>query len=542
MKNNTDKSKVLCAISFNVHDSSISFAIDEKVVLVLEAERVFRIKKKVCSKTEMDDLIKYGLSYLKIQLEDVEYWAMTTLQNPYLTTEDIFEFNSTIPRQPYWMKIEILGEYRDVLIVNHHLSHAATYLLSEFEDAIVITCDGGGDYNEHLNYGECFAAFVGDGISIKRLQSVNLDNTTSAKFYGACSFFIYGQIQKEGKMMALSSYGIPDPVMYKKLKSVLSQLGRLAYSESVKILKSLFPEIQTGNVSSLDKNLTSLAASVQKLFTDCRINDIDQIIKAEAAKSKNLVMAGGACLNLDSNSEILKSFSQMNHFIAPNCDDTGQSLGAICILITETLRKRPLAKLPYLGTGKCDIKYESDSITGALNVLLNDGVVILHNGKSEVGPRALGNRSFVARPDKIKVKRKLSEKIKQRESYRPIAPVVLQEKVYDYFIGEKSSPFMLYKYDVKPIVKNKIKGAIHIDGSARVQTVSKDTNQYLYDLVEAFGNHTGIYMLLNTSLNLKGYPISNTIEDSLGIYSKIESPKCLVFDGNLLEVNNSEEK
>ena len=168
--------------------------------------------------------------------------------------------------------------------------------------------------------------------------------------------------------------------------------------------------------------------------------------------------------------------------------------------------------------------------------------MILHNGKSEVGPRALGNRSFVARPDKIEVKRKLSEKIKQRESYRPVAPVVLQDKVHDYFTGEKSSPFMLYKYDVKPIVRNKIEGAIHIDGSARVQTVSKDTNRYLYDLIEAFGNHTGIYMLLNTSLNLKGNPISNTIEDSLGIYSKIESPKCLVFDGNLIEVNNTEEK
>jgi carbamoyltransferase len=170
---------------------------------------------------------------------------------------------------------------------------------------------------------------------------------------------------------------------------------------------------------------------------------------------------------------------------------------------------------------------------------LNDGVAIIHNGKSEVGPRALGNRSFIARPDKIEVKQKLSEGIKQRENYRPVAPVVLQDKVHDYFVGSDFSPFMLYKYEVKETVKEKIKGAIHCDGSARVQTVDRESNKFLYDLIKAFGNQTGIYMLLNTSLNLKGNPISNTIEDSLEIYSKIESPKCLVFDGNVIKLNNN---
>ena len=539
VESNKYKPKVFCAISFNVHDSSVSFAINETVVLVLEAERIFRVKKKVCSKIEMDYLIRYGLSYLKIQLDDVEYWTMTTLQNPYLAIEDIFDLNSIIPKEPYWKRIKILGKYRDILIVNHHLSHAATYLLSEFEDAIIITCDGGGDYNERFNHSECFAAFLGDGISIKRIQSINLDNTVSAKFYGACSFFVYGQIQKEGKMMALASYGIPNPIMYDKLKSSLHHLGTLAYSESVQILKSLFPEIHTNGVFVLDKDLTSFVASAQKLFTDSRIRNIAQIIQANETKTKNLVMAGGACLNLDSNTEIQKNFSEMNHFIAPCCDDTGQSVGAICILICEILRKRPLVNLPYLGIGKSDIEYDSDAINGALNILLNDGIVIIHNGKSEIGPRALGNRSFIARPDKIEVKKKLSEKIKQRENYRPIAPVVLQEKVYDYFVGNKSSPFMLYKYEVKPEVIIKIEGAVHSDGSARVQTVSRDANPYLYDLIEAFGNQTGIYMLLNTSLNLKGNPISNTIEDSLEIYSKIETPKCLVFDGNLIKINNN---
>lgn len=538
VKNVTDKPKVFCAISFNVHDSSVSFAIDEKVVLVLEAERVFRVKKKVCSKSEMEQLIKYGLSYLKIELEDVEYWTMTTLQNPYLTTADIFESNSTIPKEPYWKKIEILGESRDVFIVNHHLSHAATYLLSEFENAIIITCDGGGDYNVNFNLGECFAIFQGNGITIKRTNKVNVTNTINAKFYGACSCFLYNQLQKEGKMMALASYGVSNQTNYDKLKSVLPQLGTLVYTESVELLKSLFPNIHGREVSELDPDITAFVASAQKLFSDYRMKDIFQIVNAMEKESQNLVLSGGACLNLDSNTEILKSLPNMNHFIASCCDDTGQSLGAICILISETLKKRPSVQLPYLGTGENHFDYDIDSINSVINVLLNDGVVILHNGKSEVGPRALGNRSFIARPDKLKVKKYLSEEIKQREGYRPVAPVVLQEKVIDYFIENIVSPFMLYKYAVKESIRENIVGAIHCDGSARVQTVNKETNEFLYELIKAFGSKTGIYMLLNTSLNFKGNPISNSITDTLEIYAKIQSPKCLVFNGSVIKVND----
>ena len=539
VKNNTDKPKVFCAISFNVHDSSVSFAIDEDVVLVLEAERIFRVKKKVCSKIEMEQLIKYGLSYLKIELKDVGYWTMTTLQNPYLTTADIFESDSTIPKEPYWKKIEILGENRDILIVNHHLSHAATYLLSEYENAIIITCDGGGDYNVTLNHGECFAVFQGNGIKIKRVNQVNVSNTINAKFYGACSFFLYNQLQKEGKMMALASYGVSNQTQYDKLKSVLPQLGTLVYTESVEILKTLFPNVHGRKVSELDPDITTLAASAQKLFSDYRVKDIFQIVKKMEGESKNLVLAGGACLNLDSNTEIVKSLPNMNHFIASCCDDTGQSLGAICILMSEILKKRPSVKLPYLGTGENHFEYDIDSINSVINILLNDGVVILHNGKSEVGPRALGNRSFIARPDKLKVKKYLSEEIKQREGYRPVAPVVLQEKVDEYFIENIASPFMLYKYAVKESVKERIVGAVHCDRSARVQTVSRETNEFLYELIKEFGRKTGIDMLLNTSLNFNGNPISNSIDDTLEIYSKIHAPKCLVFNGSVIKVNDN---
>ncbi len=135
--------QIFCGIAYNVHDSSVSFAINNRVVLVLEAERVFRIKRKRCDKEEMEYLIRYGLSYLKKSVTDVTYWAMTTLQNPLLQEKDIFDLRTGLPKDPYWKKVEIIGKERDMLLVNHHLSHAATYLMSDFRDAIIVTCDGG---------------------------------------------------------------------------------------------------------------------------------------------------------------------------------------------------------------------------------------------------------------------------------------------------------------------------------------------------------------------------------------------------------------
>lgn len=525
--------QLFCAIAYNVHDSSVSFAINNRVVLVLEAERIFRVKKKgFNNKKEMEYLIQYGLSYLKKGVEDITYWSMTTLQNPLLEKEDVFNLQTGSPRDPHWKKVKILGKKRSVLIINHHLAHAATYLMSDFKDAVIITCDGGGDYNELNKKGECVGVYLGKENLIKRMNT-DIGDMINGKFYGACSYFLYNEVHCEGKMMALAAYGTPRKEITDKLESVILELNEAFYQDSIEILKKLFPNIVGGKVSIYDKGVVDFSASVQKLFSDHRVTDVVSVLKHMGKKSDNLVIAGGACLNLDTNSEILKKFPNMNHFIASCCDDTGQSLGAICILISEVLKVRPFVNLPYLGTGEKHFTYTSDSINKVVDVLLKDGVLLLHNGQAEIGPRALGNRSLIVRPDKIDVKQKLSERIKQRENYRPVAPVVLEEKVHEYFLGPAISPFMLYKYDIVKSAQEKIRGGIHHDGSARVQTINRTTNPFLYDLIKSFGDKTGIYVLLNTSLNLQGDPIANGIEDTLDIYDKIEGPKIMLYNGNI---------
>jgi len=520
------KKQLYCAFSYNVHDSSVAFSLDDNIVLVLEAERIFKKKRKWCDKNEMEFLIQYGLRCLNKDADDVKSWAMTTLQNPLLWENqiNIFDKDNT-PREPFWMDFNILGSKRKILVINHHLAHAATYYLSNFADALIITCDGGGD-------SECATVFEADKNTLTRIK-FDSKKLINGKFYGACSYFIYQEMHCEGKMMALAGYGAPRKHILEKLERIIYELNYLHYFDSQKILKKEFPEIKCDNKNIFEKEKLDFAASVQKLFSDLRIKDISKIINEIKEAPNNLVMAGGVSLNLDTNTEILKAFPDINQFIAPCCDDTGQSLGALSILIVKEFGRRPNVKLPYLGMGANSMTYDKDTVFKAVDILNKNGVVILHNGKAEIGPRALGNRSFIARPDNIGVKQVLSEKIKQRESYRPVAPVTIEEKVDDYFVGQKTSPFMLYKYDVIESKRELLMGAVHHDGSARVQTVSEGSNSFLYDLIKAFGDRTGIYVLLNTSLNLKGDPIANTIEDTIKIYNEIEEPKMLIYNGRI---------
>ena len=525
--------QLFCGIAYNVHDSSVSFAINNRVVLILEAERVFRKKKKGCNKEEMEHLIRVGLTSLNKNVEYISYWAMTTLNNPWLTRDDIVDARTRRPKTPYWKEIEMLGSKKSVLIINHHLSHAATYLLSPFQHAIITTCDGGGDYNPDTNIGECFAVYRGDGEVIER-QDVYLEHVVTGKTYGMCSSFIYGAEQCQGKLMALAAFGEVRKEYLDTFERISPTAELIDYRLGDALIEQAFPGLKgLASAHMPNKDAKDFCASLQRFFVEHRTNETAHIIKQLSREGDHLVMAGGTGLNLELNTSVLNRFPNRQHFIAPCCDDTGQSLGALCLLVSHVLGVRPSANLPYLGLGNPMQTYNRTVLDSIVDILLQDGIALLHNGQAEIGPRALGNRSLVIRPDSLQAKKTLSEGIKQRESYRPVAPIVLEEKVHEYFVGPATSPFMLYKYEVIESVQEKIAGGVHCDGSARVQTVNRKTNPFLYDLVKRFGERTGAYVLLNTSLNLKGDPIANAIEDTLEIYKKIDGSKVLVHNGQI---------
>ncbi len=524
-----------CAIAFNVHDSSIAFALNNKIILVLEAERVFRIKKKRCNKNEMDQLLGYGLQYLKRSIEDISYVAMTTLNNPYLTVQDIFDLEKQTPHEPYWKEFEILGRKTKTLIVNHHLAHAGVFLSTPYNKSIIISCDGGGDYIPGIKLGECLVVFEGTHNEIKRLN-IDTNNFVSGKFYGVCSRHVYGSKHSEGKLMAFASLGVAKEEYLEKLKNVVKELEVNDYDECSIILDRIFPEVK-GMATSQTNAAKDFAASVHNFFIEKRLEDIENILN-KCNTFDSLILVGGASLNLDLNTRVWRNYTTIQHYIPPCCDDTGQSLGALCILINKVFKERAEIDFPYLGEGTKDFTYTENTITEAVDILLNNGVLIIHNGMSEIGPRALGNRSFIVRPDSLEMKKKLSEVIKQREPYRPVAPIVHEEKVSDYFVGPETSPFMLYRYEVLPSQTDNIVGGVHVDNSARAQTITRTSNPFIYDLIKKFGEKTGVYVILNTSLNLKGDPITNKIEESLEIFEKIESPKGIVYNGELIRKEN----
>lgn len=513
------KKNLLCGIAFNYHDSSISFASDDEVLLVLEAERVFRRKKMGCNTKEMEELIQFGLGLLNKDIEDISYWALGTLRNPWLSELDKY------PISPQWKNIKILGKERKSLIVNHHLGHASTFLFSPMNEATVLTCDGGGDYGERV------AVYSGKGVALKK-ENIDVHEYITAKPYDLCATYLYQNPHCEGKLMALAAYGEPTEKYVLRLESLLPALGEADYQTGDEVLSEAFPGLK-GKASSSYTKACNFSASVQYVFAKHRIRDVTKTV--DVFKNSNLVLSGGSCLNLEVNTECWKSLKKIMTYIPPCCNDTGQSLGALAYLITELFGRRPKVRLPYLGYGEPNFAYSKSVIGKIVDNLLDDQIILIHNSKAEIGPRALGNRSFLARPDRPKVKKILGQEIKKRENYQPLALTVPENKVHEYFIGPNQSPYMLHQYFIKEGKKNLLIGTVHHNNTSRVQTLNRETNTFLYDLIKRFGERTGIYALINTSLNLKGEPISNAVEDTLNISKKIKYKHRIVYNGGIVK-------
>jgi len=282
------KENLLCGIAFNYHDSSVSFALNNKILLVLEAERMFRKKKKRCDSEEMEELILYGLNLLDKDVDDISYWALETLRNPWLEEKD------TYPNPPVWRDINIFGSHRKSLIVNHHFSHACVYLFSSFDKATIFTCDGGGDKGERITI------YEGDGLNLIK-QGIDVDGFITAKPYDLCATYLYNSPMCEGKLMALAAYGTPQKKYVEKLEELLPILCTTNYENGDIVLSKSFPGLK-GKASLLNTETCDFSASLQDVFVRHRVEDTKKI--AETFKNKNLVLAGGGCLNIEANTEI----------------------------------------------------------------------------------------------------------------------------------------------------------------------------------------------------------------------------------------------
>jgi carbamoyltransferase len=348
--------------------------------------------------------------------------------------------------------------------------------------------------------------------------------------YSRVSSYVFGDWNKCGELMGLAPYGRPDQIKpFMEMKD-----GELIIPEWTTEFKEPF-FIDTGRdweKSPSMRHWEDMAWRVQ--------DDTEKVLLArarwlrETTGAKNLCLAGGVALNCVANGRIVREAGFENVWIQPAAGDDGIAIG--CALYGHlALQKKPRTYVlgnAYFGRpyseeelGKTTARKlvrmvtkstrSQDICADTAKVLAEGKVVGWFQGRSEFGPRALGNRSIIADTRRAEMKDILNKRVKHRQAFRPFAPIVLAERVNDVFEATSDSPFMLLAMHVRPEWRSKIPAIVHVDGTARVQTVRREENERLYGLLKAFDELTGVPVLLNTSFNVKGEPIVETPDDAM---------------------------
>jgi carbamoyltransferase len=451
----------------------------------------------------------------------------------------LFYFNSNIkhflrlyPPKCQRIRKRFIGSNKSkVHFIDHHLSHAASsFFVSPFREAAILSVDG---------IGEVTSTFLGYGKNnkIKKIKNIAYPNSLGFFYEEITEFLGFQRNHDEYKVMALAAYG--KPKYYKQLSKLIQLKNNGDYEIKIDFEKNiLFGCRELKNVlgkprlwgSPLTQRHKDIAASAQKILGYTVLHVLNWLY--HKTKSENLCLAGGVVLNCLMNSKIRDNTKFKRIFIQPAANDAGTSIGAAFFVYNSILNNKRsfVLKNVYLGPTypneeirkkllENKIHYKKyDNISKKCADLLSKGKIIAwFQGGMEFGPRALGNRSILADPRKRLMKNKLN-RIKSREEFRPLAPVIKEEKLREYFTNSTKSPFMLFTYRAKKGVDKIIPSALHIDKSARVQTVNETDNPQLYSLLNEFEKITKIPILINTSFNYKGKPIVCTIEQALDCF------------------------
>jgi carbamoyltransferase len=425
---------------------------------------------------------------------------------------------------------------RDVCIeyVPHHLAHAASaFYTSPFESAAIWTVDGTG---EHLT--SLFAA--GTPAGIETIQGTPYPHSLGA-LYGALTQYLgYRAAADEWRVMALAAYGRPhfydslrrlvelreDGTLRLDLRYFRFQLPCAPVWYSSRLAELLGPPRGPGQPAT-DERFVDIAASLQKLAEEVALHMVRCLYSC--APQENLVIAGGVALNAAMSHALCERSPFRRIFIPPAPHDAGCAPGAALHLHRRWGGRRgaPM-RHAYLGPGYNSHEIEralsrsglpfarmSDVCGSVAQLLTEQKVIGWFQGRMEFGPRALGNRSILADPRTPSMRDQVNEKVKFRESFRPFAPSIPAERFAEYFEGVPRSPFMVFLRRAKASARDRIPAVIHVDGTARVQTVERDLNPRFHRLLSCFEERSGVPVLLNTSFNVADEPIVCSPDDAI---------------------------
>ena len=556
---------------------------DGKIIAAAQEERFTRKKH---DPSYPHNAIEFVLKYANLKLSEVD--QIVFFEKPFLKFERLLEtylgfapsgFQSFSLSMPIWLREKLFqkkflfeklkqhdknfNDLNKIHFSEHHFSHAASaFYPSPFEEAVVLTLDGVGEW-------ATTTLALGKRNSLKILKEIHFPHSLGL-LYSAFTYYLGFKVNSgEYKVMGLAPYGKPK---YKNL--ILENLIKVKDDGSFKLNMKYF-NYATGLTMTNNKfsklfdqpvrnpkkdRLTNfhmdLASSIQSVTEEIILRLVESISKEY--KVKNLCLAGGVALNCVANGKILRKKLFDNIWVQPAAGDAGGSLGAALAFWYKELGNERLSFEDKMFGSYLGPSFSDDEIEDKLNKLgakfkklseekLIDSVskelsenktVGWFQGRMEFGPRALGARSILADPRSDYMQKELNLKIKFRESFRPFAPSVLREKLNDWFEIDIDSPYMLMVADVKKnrqiqmsekdqklfgidklnIKRSTIPAVTHVDYSARIQTVHENTNPKYYRLIKKFYEKTDCPVLVNTSFNVRGEPIVCSIEDAFNCF------------------------
>lgn len=484
----------ILGMAYSSHDQSICLLENNTIIYHIEVERINRVKHNWFGCLP-ENKLKSQLEFEKIAKFFIEQ------ENPDIIATSFFNFNNTgniIPKEILNYKKNFIDDYNwhytykknNVLyyVTDHHFCHAAlSEMTSPFEDCDILAYDGGGE-----NYYSIF---------IDKNNNLISNPLRVGLFWGYITIRSFGKLQS-GKLMGLSAYG-----------NINKEYLKHFYNETSDFWNSF-------NFKDIDK-LKDLAATLQFWSIETTCNYLEK-----NKTSENLCISGGVGLNGYINQAIIERGIYKNVYIPPACSDEGNSIGAALHALKNIQgTKRVVSDLRYLG-----LDYDINNIkiphgVKALNLeykeiypyiakeIFTNKIVAWYQGRSESGPRALGNRSIFCNPINPEMKDYLNDRVKHRESFRPFAPIILEEEVINWFEKIEKEPYMLKIPKYKKGMGEKVPAVCHIDYTGRVQTITS-SDIHAYNLIKEFQKITGVPMLLNTSFN-DNEPLVETPEDAI---------------------------
>ena len=474
---------ITLGINESSHDAAVSLVADGEILFSAHAERYSKKKNDWYTNREIIlEALSYGTP------DRIAYY-----EDRWLKKWRIFSRGGLGGGKPFYKSMPELKGIPTYVAYHHHSHAAAGYYTSPFDDAVVVVLDAIGEFTTS-------SIWLGEGESLTQVKRWKYPFSYGL-FYSAFTQLLgLKPNEEEYIMMGMAAYGDP-----KKYYDKVASYFPSTYTQKYNFHRGIYDWGQDIN----DQDRFDIAAAVQEVYED-RLWEFMWDAQSLTGKS-NLVFMGGCALNSKANTRLWKLFRDI--WIMPNPGDAGSSLGAAAAFHQKKLKWRG----PYLGT---DIpgEYPVDKI---IDALMKDKIAPVASGRAEFGPRALGNRSILADPRDPEIKDKVN-KIKKRELFRPFAPIVMEEHASEWFDMYYVSPYM--QFTPRCLKPELIPSVVHADGTSRVQTVNAEQHPGLYAVLKRFYELTGVPVLLNTSLNIKGQPLLNDLKDAAqwGLENKVK--------------------